>query len=70
MNRSVIGMMFCGALCAVLLDSQHVLAKGRQSETTFTIQTDQDVGCWGDFGRFRSSGAIKDRGPSEQNCGC
>jgi outer membrane biogenesis lipoprotein LolB len=49
------------AAAALPATSRPAHAKGPQ-KTDYTINTDQDVGCWGDFGRFRASGAVKDHG--------
>jgi len=46
----------------LLTESPSVEARGPQSTTEFTIETDQTSGIWYDYGRFRASGAIGDRG--------
>jgi hypothetical protein len=55
-------MLIALAVSLTATVSQEVLAKGPRVKTEYTIKTDQDVGCWGEFGKFKASGAINDGG--------
>ena len=57
-----LGAMATVAAALLVADSQLADAKGPQSTTEFTIDTNQTSGTWFDFGKFNASGAISDRG--------
>lgn len=67
MNRPINHLLVLAALlaaAALAVTARPVHAKGPQ-KTDYTIKTNQDVGCWGDFGRFPASGALKDGGHAD-----